>query len=113
MKEIPVVYVEIPSKNYDASKAFYQKVFGWGLADFGPTYSSTLTLGVNVGLQGDGGECTQAPLTVLEVTDLEAALREVIDAGGTVTRPIFSFPGGRRFQFRDPSGNELAVMQAE
>jgi hypothetical protein len=50
---------------------------------------------------------------VILVNDLEAALRDVQEAGGLIVRPIFSFPGGRRFQFRDPSGNQLAVMQAD
>lgn len=113
MKDVQVVYVEIPSANLDASKAFYQKAFGWALTDFGPSYSSTMTLTVNIGLQGDAADATRAPLAVLEVPDLEAALRAVTQAGGAVTRPIFSFPGGRRFQFRDPGGNELAVMQPQ
>jgi len=58
-------------------------------------------------------EAPKAPLPVIEVQDLEAALATVLKAGGSIIRPIFSFPGGRRFQFKDPSGNELAVMQAD
>ncbi|MCP1373146.1 VOC family protein [Dyella lutea] len=106
-------YIELPAADIAASKAFYTQAFGWALADFGPTYAATTTGDVDVGLQGDASEAPAAPLPVVQVDDLEAALAAVTAAGGTVVRPIFGFPGGRRFQFRDPHGNELAVMQAE
>jgi predicted enzyme related to lactoylglutathione lyase len=72
-----------------------------------------MTGDTDIGLQADAAEATRAPLPVIEVADLEAALAAVTQAGGTVVRPIFSFPGGRRFQFTDPAGNELACVQAE
>ena len=106
-------YIELPAADIAASKAFYTKAFGWTLADFGPSYAATTTGDVDVGLQGDLAEAPAAPLPVIEVEDLEAALAAVTGAGGVVVRPIFAFPGGRRFQFRDPHGNELAVMQAD
>lgn len=104
-------YVELPVRDLARTKAFYEEVLGWSLTDFGPTYASTMTGDTDIGLQGDAAEATSAPLAVIEVDDLEAALDAVWTAGGTVVRPIFSFPGGRRFQFTDPSGNELACMQ--
>jgi predicted enzyme related to lactoylglutathione lyase len=106
-------YVELPSASFAASAKFYADAFGWSLTSFGPTYACTMTADVDIGLQGDMPEATTAPLPVIDVQDLEAALATVLKAGGTIVRPIFSFPGGRRFQFRDPSGNELAVMQAD
>lgn len=106
-------YVELPVRDMARAKAFYADAFGWDLTDFGPTYASTMTGGVDVGLQADAAEATAAPLPVLKTSDLEAALAAVERAGGTVVKPIFAFPGGRRFQFRDPSGNEVAVMVAE
>lgn len=106
-------YIELPAADIAASKAFYAQAFGWSLTDFGPSYAATTTGDVDIGLQGDAGEATAAPLTVIQVDDLEAALAAVTAAGGTIARPIFGFPGGRRFQFRDPHGNELAVMQAD
>ncbi len=106
-------YIELPAADIAASKAFYTKAFGWTLADFGPSYAATTTGDVDVGLQGDLAEAPAAPLPVIEVDDLEAALVAVTAAGGVVLRPIFGFPGGHRFQFRDPHGNELAVMQAD
>jgi len=106
-------YVELPSKNYAAAKAFYAKVFDWALTDFGPTYASTMTGDVDIGLQGDMPEATAALLVVINVDNLEDALAAVQKAGGAITKPIFGFPGGRRFHFKDPSGNELACMKAD
>ena len=106
-------YVELPVRDLGAAKAFYEAAFGWSLTEFGPTYASTLTGDTDIGLQGDAAEATAAPLPVIQVDDLEAALAAVTDAGGMLKVPIFSFPGGRRFQFTDPAGNELAVMQVD
>jgi len=106
-------YVELPSANFAASAKFYTDAFGWSLTSFGPTYACTMTGDVDIGLQGDMPEATKALLPVVEVEDLEAAFATVQGAGGTISRPIFGFPGGRRFHFRDPSGNELAVMKAD
>lgn len=106
-------YIELPASDIHAAKAFYAHVFGWVLSDFGPTYACTTTGDVDIGLQGDPAEATPAPLPVITVENLEAALAAVTAAGGRIVRPIFAFPGGRRFQFRDPHGNELAAMQPD
>ena len=106
-------YVELPGREIGRVKAFYESALGWSLTDFGPTYACTLTGDTDIGLQGDASEATKAPLPVIQVDDLEAMLAAVEAAGGTIVRPTFSFPGGRRFQFRDPGGNELACMQAD
>lgn len=102
-------YVELPVRDVGRTKAFYEAAFGWSLTDFGPTYAATTTGDTDIGLQGDFAEATALPLAVIEVEDLEAALAAVEAAGGRVIRPIFAFPGGRRFHFCDPAGNELAV----
>jgi predicted enzyme related to lactoylglutathione lyase len=104
-------YVELPVRDVGAAKTFYEQAFGWAMTGFGPTYAATLTGDTDVGLQGDAAEATKAPLPVIAVDDLEAALAAVTGAHGEVVRPIFAFPGGRRFQFRDPAGNELACAQ--
>ena len=83
------------------------------MTGFGPTYACTLTGDVDLGLQADQQEATKAPLPVIEVQDLEATLAAVTATGASITKPIFSFPGGRRFHFLEPSGNELAAMQVE
>jgi predicted enzyme related to lactoylglutathione lyase len=72
-----------------------------------------MTGDVDIGLQGDNPEATANPLAVIAVENLEEALDAVLRAGGKITRPIFGFPGGRRFQFLDPNGNELAVLKAD
>ena len=104
-------FVELPSRDIAADQAFYAGIFGWEMTSYGPSYACTMTGGTDVGLQADASEMTAAPLPVIEVPDLEATLAAVSAAGGVLTKPIFSFPGGRRFQFRDPSGNEIAAMQ--
>jgi len=106
-------YIELPASDIVAARAFYTQAFGWELTDFGPTYACTMTGDVDIGLQGNPAEATRAPLPVISVDDLEAALAAVTAAGARIVRPIFAFPGGRRFQFIDPHGNELAVMQAD
>jgi hypothetical protein len=105
-------YVELPVDDTGAAKAFYEAAFGWSLAGFGPTYAATVTGDTDIGLQGDPAEATKAPLPVIDVADLEAALAAVEAAGGRIVRPIFDFPGGRRFHFLDPGGNELAAVKA-
>jgi predicted enzyme related to lactoylglutathione lyase len=106
-------FVELPAGNFAASSKFYADVFGWSLTSFGPDYACTMTGDVDLGLQGDMSEASKAPLPVIEVENLEQALEQVTRAGGTIIRPIFGFPGGRRFHFRDPSGNELAALKAD
>ncbi|MBB5359303.1 hypothetical protein HDE76_002532 [Rhodanobacter sp. ANJX3] len=106
-------FIELPAADIDAAKQFYSNAFGWALTDFGPSYACTMTGDVDVGLQGDMTEAPRAPLPVIAVDDLEAALVAVTAAGGTIVKPTFDFPGGRRFHFADPNGNELAVLQAD
>lgn len=106
-------YVELPVKDIVGTRAFYERAFGWSLAEFGPSYAATTTGDVDLGLQGDASEATAAPLPVIEVADLEAAFATVSGQGGIITRPIFAFPGGRRFHFTDPSGNELAAVKGD
>ena len=106
-------YVELPSATaHELTRAFYGKAFGWAFTDYGPDYAATTTGDVDVGLNGQSGEALAAPLPVVRVEDLDAAFEAVTKAGGVIAKPIFSFPGGRRFHFIDPSGSELAVWEA-
>ena len=105
-------YIELPSTDIAAMKAFYSAVFGWGFIDYCPTYAAITGAGVDGGFDADAGArkpSDQGALVVLYSDDLEASEQGVKAAGGEITAPIFSFPGGRRFHFKDPSGNELAV----
>lgn len=106
-------YFELPATDLSASQAFYEKAFGWQMTAYGPSYAATAGQGTNVGLQADPAEAPAAPLAVIMVDNLEAALAQVMSAGGELTVPTFTFPGGRRFQVRDPGGNEIAVCQTD
>jgi len=106
-------YFELPVSDIGAAKSFYEQAFGWSLTAFGPSYAATVTGDTDIGLQADPAEASRAPLPVIEVEDLEAALAAVEAAGGRIIRPIFAFPGGRRFHFLDPSGNEVAAVRTQ
>jgi predicted enzyme related to lactoylglutathione lyase len=106
-------YVELPSATaHELTRAFYAKAFGWTFTDFGPTYAATTNGVTDLGLQGDPADGLSAPLAVIRTDDVEAAFDAVSKAGGVIAKPIFGFPGGRRFHFIDPGGNELAVWQS-
>jgi predicted enzyme related to lactoylglutathione lyase len=105
-------YLELGAKNagdYAKTRAFFETAFGWAYQDYGPDYCDTKSSGIGSGINADSDHRTLQPLPVIYVEDLEGAQAKVVEAGGIVTRAIFSFPGGRRFHFADPSGNELGV----
>lgn len=102
-------YVEFPGQDLAALRGFYGAAFGWRFLDYGPSYVAFEDSGLDGGFQADAADQPAPPLIILYAADLEAMERKVRAAGGVITRAIFSFPGGRRFHFRDPSGNELAV----
>lgn len=106
-------YVELPAGDLERCAGFYEEAFGWTMQRFAPTYAATTTGDTDVGLQADKAEAPEAPLPVIQVDDIAAAASAVEAAGGDIIRPIFPFPGGRRFHFRDPGGNELAVWSKE
>ncbi len=103
-------YLEMPSTagTLDSVKAFYSAAFGWSFTDYGPTYSA-FDEGLEGGFQTDAAEASPRPLPILYAEDLDRMLADVEAAGGRIVKPIFAFPGGRRFHFLDPAGNELAV----
>ena len=103
-------YVELPNATaHELTRGFYAKAFGWEFTDYGPDYSATTNGTTDVGLNGQPDESLSAPLPVVRVGNLEAAFDSVVASGGTIAKPIFAFPGGRRFHFIDPAGSELAV----
>lgn len=111
-------YVELATRDMAATQQFYTEVFGWRFVEYGPDYASFTEAGLDGGfdasaeararLPGEGAPAC-GPLVVVYAADLEAVAQRVRAAGGVITQPIFSFPGGRRFHFRDPGGAELAV----
>jgi predicted enzyme related to lactoylglutathione lyase len=113
MTDPRIDYVELPSATaHELTRAFYAKAFGWAFTDYGPDYSATTNGTTDVGLNGQVKDASSAPLPVIRVDDVDAAFEAVSKAGGVIAKPIFDFPGGKRFHFIDPSGSELAVWQA-
>ncbi len=108
-----ISFVELPVSDIGRPNNFFTEAFGWDLTAFGPTYACTMTGDVDLGLQADAAEATRMPLVVIQVDDLAASLKAVQSAGGVITKEPFSFPGGRRFHFLEPGGNELAVLEVD
>jgi predicted enzyme related to lactoylglutathione lyase len=105
-------YIELPAADLDHVKEFYGTVFGWRFQDYGPDYTAFHDGHLDGGFYRSDLRASVAAgsaLVVLYAEDLEGALERVSQHGGRVLREIFSFPGGRRFHFQDPGGNELAV----
>lgn len=102
-------YIEMPATNIAATKKFYIDAFGWKFTDYGPDYTSFADGRLAGGFQKTAQVQRGGPLIVIFALDLADAEKRVRAAGGTITKPVFSFPGGHRFHFTDPSGNELAV----
>ncbi|MDN3651268.1 VOC family protein [Thalassotalea ponticola] len=109
--QVNINYVEFSVTDIEATKSFFSEAFGWTFIDYGPDYASFS----NRGLDGGFSQSTGLPasdggaLIVLYSADLKATLKRVEQAGGIICKPIFAFPGGRRFHFVEPGGNQLAV----
>ena len=102
-------YIEFPATDIAKTKAFYQQVFGWKFTDYGPDYTSFEDGRLAGGFTTEGKVVPAGPLVVLYASDLAATENKVRAAGGVIVKNAFPFPGGRRFHFTDPSGNQLAV----
>ena len=105
-------YIEFATNDIDATKRFFTSVFGWSFQDYGPDYAAFSDAGIEGGFfRGEATSQTASggALVVLYSDTLESVEAEVQRAGGTLSKPIFTFPGGRRFHFIEPGGNELAV----
>ncbi len=109
MSKITPNYIEMKADDLSASKAFYERAFGFAFTDYGPEYAAVEGGPVQIGLAA--GEEPAAPMPTFESDDLEAALAAVKSAGGKIEKEIFSYPGGRRFECLDPSGNRLAIYK--
>lgn len=109
-RENTINFVELYTTDMKATQAFYSKAFGWQFKDYGPSYADIKGAGVAGGFavvpepKPQGGA-----LVVLYASDLEACQKRIKAAGGKITKAVFSFPGGRRFHFEDPTKNQLAV----
>lgn len=103
-------YVEFSSPALEATQSFFAKAFGWSFVDYGPDYRDIQNAGLGGGLERSE---LRAPLIVLKTDNLESALGIVKAAGAEITKDIFLFPGGRRFEFKEPGGNAMAVWIEE
>ena len=102
-------YIEFAVKSVPDAKRFYGNAFGWRFEDYGPDYASFADGRLSGGFQTAARVQPGGPLVIIYAADLEEMEQKVKQAGGKIVKPIFSFPGGRRFHFTDPSGHELAV----
>ena len=113
---LKINYIEFPAEDFDVVEAFYKKAFGWSFTDFGPEYRAFTDDNLDGGFYKSSKYSSTengAALVILYSNNLEASLVRVVNAGGTIVTDIFNFPGGRRFQFADPNGNQLAVWSSK
>ncbi|MCK0146461.1 VOC family protein [Arenibacter sp. F26102] len=108
-KDSHINYVEFKSKDLIETKMFYESSFDWKFTDYGPTYIAFSESGLEGGFEKTDNEIVNGALVVLFHSNLKLTKNKIIEAGGEISKDIFSFPGGHRFHFKDPSGNELAV----
>lgn len=104
-----IYYIEFSASDVEASKAFFIAVFGWEFTDYGPDYTSFTDGQMSGGFERSESSTGGGPLVVLYADDLEATKAKVTANGGTIVKDTFEYPGGRRFHFTEPSGNELSV----
>ena len=109
MKDNTITYIEFKAMDIAAIKKFYSLCFGWEFKDYGPDYTAFKESGVFGGFEKSESKIQNGALVVLYHSDLEKIKSRVLENGATISKEIFEFPGGRRFHFIDPSGNELAV----
>ena len=105
-------YVEFSAHDLAATKAFFSEVFDWSFEDYGPEYTAFSNVGLDGGFfksEKSSSTETGGALLVFYSNNLEATLSKIEKAGGKIIKPIFQFPGGHRFHFTEPSGNEFAV----
>ena len=108
-KDRRIDYIELPTIDLVETKRFYGEVFGWKFVDYGPDYASFNDGRLDGGLRKESFVQSGGPLVIIYSIDLELIKEKVKSAGGTIVKDIFEFPGGRRFHFTDPSGNELSI----
>ncbi|WP_420322088.1 VOC family protein [Flagellimonas sp.] len=108
-KNTLINYVEFKALDIEKTKSFYNHCFGWEFTDYGPTYTAFSESGLEGGFEKTDEDVVNGALIVLYHEDLLQIQDKIVQAGGKIVKEIFSFPGGRRFHFTDPSGNQLAI----
>lgn len=108
-KDSHINYVEFKAKDLEKIRKFYEASFDWNFTDYGPTYIAFSDSGLEGGFEKTDNEIVNGALVVLFHTNLKFIKNKIVASGGKISKDIFAFPGGHRFHFMDPSGNELAV----
>lgn len=109
MPKFVIDYFELPTRALTASQAFFSAAFGFGAKSYGPGYTEITEAGVLGGLNADQEGHLSAPVIGIRTDDIKAAQEAIEAAGGTISHPVADYPGGQRFFFREPGGNELLV----
>jgi hypothetical protein len=113
MQNYVIDYFELPSPDNKKSRAFFGKAFGWTFVSFGETYDEIHDAQLLGGINGDKSDHAAALFVGIRTTDIEKAEKDVVAAGGVISRKPYDFPGGRRFFFREPGGSELMVYMTK
>ena len=113
MGRYEIDYFEIPVPDAPKSSAFFAEAFGFGAQAYGPGYIEVRDAGVLGGLNADKDDQPAAPVIGIRTDDIAAAAAAIVAAGGTITKPVYGYPGGKRLFFREPGGAELMVYQPE
>jgi uncharacterized protein len=111
-----IFYIEFQASDLEATRAFFETVFGWTFTDYGPDYTAFADGRIAGGFARSNKRASMtagSALVVIQHPRLEETLGRVVEHGGKITQEIFSYPGGRRFHFTEPSGNELSVCADE
>lgn len=113
MASYKIDYFELPAADASATSNFFTQAFGFSSLSYGPSYVEIREGGVLGGVNADQEDRAAAPLIGIRTDDIEAAAAAIVAAGGTITKPAYPFPGGKRLYFREPGGAELLVYQPE
>lgn len=104
-----ITYAELPAREFEKTKSFFETVFNWEFQNWGPDYSAFTSPTIEVGFFRSEEPLNSSTLLVFFSDQLEQSYQAIVDAGGTISKDVFDFPGGRRFHFTEPSGNEFAI----
>lgn len=113
MAKNQISYIELPTAELQTVKSFYNQLFGWTFFELGEDYAVFQNAGIEGGINPNKNDRTSAPLVIIETDDIVSMQQMVREVATTITKPLFNYPGGSRFHFLDPSGNELAVFQRD
>lgn len=109
MQDNHINYIELKAHDLETTKQFYEECFDWEFTDYGPNYTAFSNSGLEGGFEKTNQPIANGALTVLYHQNLDQIKKIILEKGGVISKDIFSFPGGQRFHFIDPSGNELAI----